>query len=81
MKERRGPVGRVSGLAETMADALRRRQQRREPRIVVYDRAGHARVLGADAAGGADLLATATRLVALAAEDPEAPPGRRAGGG
>ena len=78
MKERRGPVGRVTGLAETVGDALRRRQRRREPRIVLYDAAGHARVVAADASGAADLLATASRLVALAAEDPEAPPGRRA---
>jgi hypothetical protein len=78
VKERRGPVGRVTGLAETVGDALRRRQQRREPRIVLYDAAGHARVLAADAAGAADLLATSARLVELAAEDPEAPPGRRA---
>lgn len=78
MKERRGPVGRVTGLAESVGDALRRRQQRREPRIVLYDAAGHARVVAADAAGAADLLATSARLVALAAEDPEAPPGRRA---
>jgi hypothetical protein len=78
VKERRGPVRRVTGLAGTVSDALRRRQQRREPRIVLYDGAGHARVLALDAPGAADLLATAGRLVALAAEDPEAPPGRRA---
>jgi hypothetical protein len=35
-------------------------------------------VVAADASGAADLLATASRLVALAAEDPEVPPGRRA---
>ena len=78
MKERRGPVGRVAGMVETVGDALRRRQQRREPRIVLYDAAGHARVLAADAPGAADLVATAARLVAAAADDPEAPPGRRA---
>jgi hypothetical protein len=72
-------VGRITGLAETVSDALRRRQQRREPRIVLYDEAGHARVLAADAPDAADLLATSVSLVALAAEDPEAPPGRRAG--
>jgi hypothetical protein len=79
VKERRGPVGRVTGLAETVGGALRRRQRRREPRIVLYDAAGHARVLAADAPGAADVLATAARLVALAAEDPEAPPGRGVG--
>jgi len=78
MKERRGPVRRVTGLAETVSDALRRRQQRREPRIVLYDPAGHSRVLALDAPGAADLLATAAQLGAVAAEDPEAPPGRRA---
>jgi hypothetical protein len=79
MKERRGPVGRVAGMVETVGDALRRRQQRRQPRIVLYDAAGHARVLAADAPGAADLVATATRLLALSAEDAEAPPGRRSG--
>jgi hypothetical protein len=45
MKERKGPLGAVAGLAEDLLAGVRRRQQEREPRVVVYDGAGHPRTL------------------------------------
>jgi hypothetical protein len=44
-KERKGPLGAVTGLAEDLVATMRRRQHDREPRVVVYDVAGHARVI------------------------------------
>lgn len=65
MKERKGPVGRVGGLAAGLAAAARRRQSAREPRVVIYDAAGHARVLSdSDPAHGA-LLAAGRELIEL----------------
>jgi hypothetical protein len=65
MKERAGPVGRVAGLVEGLAAAARRRQQGREPRVVVYDSAGHARVLSEDDPAYPPLLDTGAALVGL----------------
>ena len=45
MKDRKGPVGRVAELAAGVAAAARRSRREREPKIVVYDAAGHGRVL------------------------------------
>jgi hypothetical protein len=44
-KERKGPLGAVAGLAEDLAAGMRRRQEEREPRLVVYDAAGHSKVV------------------------------------
>jgi hypothetical protein len=44
-KERKGPLGALGGLAEDLAAGMRRRQEEREPRVVVYDSAGHSRVI------------------------------------
>ena len=46
MKEqRKGPLGRVGDIAETLAAGAKRRQQAREPRVLLYDEAGEPRVL------------------------------------
>jgi len=45
MKERRGPISRVSGMAEGVAAGARRRQREREPRAMVYDVGGHPQVV------------------------------------
>jgi hypothetical protein len=67
VKERRGRVsGAVGGLADNVAAAVRRRQQDREPRALVYDAAGHSRVLPVGAKGREPLLEAAERLIALA---------------
>lgn len=67
MRSRRGPLGQVTGVAESVLAAMRRRQQEREPRIVVYDSAGHPRVVPPVAQGYDDALDTAERLVEAAA--------------
>jgi hypothetical protein len=70
VKERRGKVtGAVGGLAGSVAAAMRRRQQDREPRAVLYDAAGHARVVPAGAEGREELLEAAERLILLAEPD------------
>lgn len=67
MKARRGPVGRaVGGIADSLIGTVRRRRQAREPRVVLYDAAGHARVLAPGAEGHDELLDTAEELIRLA---------------
>lgn len=69
MKDRKGPVGRVGELAAGFAAAARRRQSARDPRVVVYDSAGHGRVLSAsDPAYGA-LLDAGSELIELGAPE------------
>ncbi|MEX2194469.1 MAG: hypothetical protein WD844_04210 [Thermoleophilaceae bacterium] len=65
MKERKGPVGRVGGLAAGLAAAARRRQSARDPRVVVYDSAGHARVLAPTDPLQEGLLAAGRELIDL----------------
>jgi hypothetical protein len=66
VKERRkGPIGRAAGLAEGFAATVRRMQREREPRLLVYDETGYARLVQPDARGYEDLLDTAERMVAL----------------
>ena len=51
MKERRkGPIGRAADLAEGVAAAVRRMQREREPRVLVYDHSGYARLIQPDGA-------------------------------
>jgi hypothetical protein len=80
VRERRGNVGRrASGIADSVAAAVRRRQQARDPRILLYDATGEPRLLKRDAAGHDELLATAELLVELVAEGLE-PSGPGEGG-
>lgn len=65
MKERKGPVGKVGGLAAGLAAAARRRQSAREPRVVVYDAAGHGRVLASTDPAHERLLTTGRELIDL----------------
>ena len=80
MRERRkGPIGRAAGLAEGVAATVRRMQREREPRVLVYDEAGYARLVQPDGRGYERLLETAERMVALVDEsDAESKPRRRA---
>ena len=66
MSERRTPLERVTGLAGGVAASVRRLQEAREPRVVVYERHGHARVLPPTAAGRDEIVAVAEQLLALA---------------
>lgn len=65
MKERAGRVGRVGELAAELAAAARRRQQQREPRVVLYDAAGHGRVLAPDHESYEGLLEAGEALIEL----------------
>jgi hypothetical protein len=66
--ERRPRSGRVVGIAEGVAAAVRRRQREREPRVVLFDAAGAARALAPSAPGYDELLEVAERTLELAGE-------------
>ena len=69
MKERRkGPIGRAADIAEGVAATVRRLQREREPRVLVYDETGYARLVQPDGRGYESLLETAERMVALVDE-------------
>jgi hypothetical protein len=79
VKERRGgPIKQAAGLAETVAGAIRRRRESREPRVVVYDASGRPQVVPPDTPAHDELVETAGRFLSAAAEPSEPPPGRRA---
>jgi hypothetical protein len=63
VKERRGTVGRLTGLAEGVAAAARRRQHGRSPRVLVYDEAGHPSVLAAESTDFDAVVAAAQRMI------------------
>lgn len=80
MKERRkGPIGRAADLAEGVAAAVRRMQREREPRVLVYDQTGYARLLQPEARGHERILEIGERMVQLAAGE-DAGGGSRRGG-
>jgi hypothetical protein len=66
-KERKGPLGTVAGLAGDVMAGMRRRQEEREPRVVVYDSAGHSRVVP-DGVERAQILDVADEMIDLTAE-------------
>jgi hypothetical protein len=66
VKERRGTVRRLTGLAEGVAAAARRRQRDRSPRALVYDEAGHPSVLPSDSPDFDAVVAAAQRLIEVA---------------
>lgn len=63
MSERRPRTGRVVGLAEGVAAAVRRRQREREPRVMVFGPGGTARVVAPSAPRYDDLLDAAERML------------------
>jgi hypothetical protein len=70
VKERRkGPIGRAADLAEGVAAAVRRMQREREPRVLVYDHSGYARLIQPDARGHDRMLEIAEEMVRLTAGD------------
>lgn len=75
MKERRKALGRVTELAENVAAGVKRRQQARAPRVVLYDRAGHPRTLPAAGDAATGMIEVAGRLVELTAPAPDLPEG------
>ncbi|HEY2603624.1 MAG TPA: hypothetical protein VGI67_18850 [Thermoleophilaceae bacterium] len=67
-KERKGPLGKAAAIAEDLAAGQRRRLEKREPRVAIYDSAGHATLLAEDAPGRAELLELADEMSRLVAE-------------
>jgi hypothetical protein len=79
MREKRGALGRTVGaVAGSLASAARRGQAAAATRVVVYDAAGHATLLRADAPQHSALAEPAVELIALAREG--RPRGRAAAG-
>jgi hypothetical protein len=70
-ERRKGPIGRAAGLAGGVAATVRRMQREREPRVLLYDETGYARLVQPDGRGNQRLLDIADRMVALAAEPEE----------
>ena len=69
MKEKRkGPLSRAAGLAEGMAATVRRMQREREPRVLVYDPAGYARLIQPDARGHDHIMEVAEGMLGLVTE-------------
>jgi hypothetical protein len=68
VKERRkGPLSRAAGLAEGMANTVRRMQREREPRVLVYDPAGYARLIQPEARGHERIMDVAEEMLTLVA--------------
>ena len=66
MKEKRkGPISRAAGLAEGVAATVRRMQREREPRALVYDPSGYARLVQPEARGHAQIMEIAEHMVGL----------------
>ncbi len=69
MKEKRkGPMSRAAGLAEGVAATVRRMQREREPRVLVYDPAGYARLVQPEARGQERIMEIAEQMVASVGE-------------
>lgn len=67
MRERpRGALAHAGAVAGELADALRRRQRDRGPRILLYTAPGEPRVLAPGAKGHDELLDAGERLLELA---------------
>lgn len=68
MKEKsKGALARVGDIAETLAAGAKRRQQAREPRVLLHDERGEPRVLHAGMKGRDELVEIAERMVEEAA--------------
>jgi hypothetical protein len=76
---RKGPIGRAAGIAEGVAAAVRRMQREREPRVLVYDQTGYARLVQPEARGHERILEIGERMVQLAT-GAEGAGGSRGGG-
>jgi hypothetical protein len=50
-EKRKGPISRAAGIAEGVAATVRRMQRDREPRVLMYDSTGYARLLQPEARG------------------------------
>jgi hypothetical protein len=64
-EKRKGPIGRAAGLAEGVAATVRRMQREREPRVLVYDPAGYARLIQPEARGHNRIMDVAAEMLTL----------------
>jgi len=62
-EKRKGPLSRAAGLAEGMAATVRRMQRDREPRVLVYDPAGYARLVQPEARGHDRIMEVAEQML------------------
>jgi hypothetical protein len=69
VKERRGPFGRASELAESVMAGVKRRQAARAPKVLLYDDSGRPRMLDASSEEGAALVETARAMVEIGGPD------------
>lgn len=67
MKERRGTVARLAGLAEGVAAAARRRQRDRAPQVMLYDAEGQPRRLEPESATFDQVVSAAEQMLDLGA--------------
>ena len=65
MKERKGALGRASDLAGSVVAGVRRRQQARAPKVLLYDENGRPRTLDADSDAAKGLIETAQEMVTI----------------
>lgn len=77
--KRRGPLSRAAGIAEGMAATVRRMQREREPRVLVYDPAGYARLVQPEARGHARIMEVAEEMVELTSPEDRVRARRAAG--
>jgi hypothetical protein len=67
-EKRKGPISRAAGLAEGVAATVRRMQREREPRVLVYDPTGYARLIQPEARGHARIMEIAEQMVVRVGE-------------
>jgi hypothetical protein len=65
-EKRKGPIGRAAGIAEGVAATVRRMQREREPRVLVYDQTGYARLVQPEARGHERILEIGERMIQIA---------------
>jgi hypothetical protein len=63
-EKRKGPISRAAGLAEGVAATVRRMQREREPRVLLYDPSGYARLVQPEARGHERIMEIAEQMVA-----------------
>jgi hypothetical protein len=76
-EKRKGPIGRAAGIAEGVAAAVRRMQREREPRVLVYDQTGYARLVQPESRGHERILEIGEQMVRITAGEEEAVRGSR----
>jgi len=66
-EKRKGPLSRAAGIAEGMAATVPRMQREREPRVLVYDPAGYARLVQPEARGHDRIMEVAEAMLSQVA--------------